>query len=56
MRKTWPFAVNWPSMREAVGPLTRLRATAEASGWRKVTDAWLPMSKFCQLMMARWLP
>ena len=43
-------------MREAVGPPARLRVTAELLGCWKLTDAWLPMSKFCQLMMARWLP
>ena len=32
MRKTWPLAVSWPSMREAVGPPARLRVTAEAVG------------------------
>ena len=42
-------------MREMFGPTTRLRATAEALGCAKLTCAWLPMSKPCQLMMALWL-
>ncbi len=42
-------------MREAVAPLTRLSATAEAPGWTKLTCASLPMSKPCQLMITFWL-
>ena len=54
-RNTWPLAVSCPSMRETVGPLTRFRVTAESLGCAKLTCASLPMSKPCQLMMARWL-
>ncbi len=40
-------------MREAVVPPARLRVTAEVLGCWKLTEAWLPMSKFYQWMMAR---
>ena len=42
-------------MREMLAPLTRLSVTDVLSGWAKVTCASLPMSKPCQLMMARWV-
>ncbi len=48
--KTLPLAVIRPKIAEP--PLARLRMTEVASGWAKLTWAWLPMLKLSQLTIA----
>ena len=44
-----------PAICDGSGPVTRFSATALDDGWLNVTLCWLPTSKLCQLIAARWL-
>src|SRR5713226_8227125 len=51
-RNTCPFALSRPKISEGLLPSTLLRATEEALGWLKLTQAFEPIENVCQLRIA----
>jgi hypothetical protein len=54
-KNTWPLALMRPKIWLAWVSSTRLRVTALAEGWTKLTWAWAPTLKLFQFSTARLL-
>jgi hypothetical protein len=52
---TLPLATIRPAICDGSGPVTRLSVTALALGCANCTVCWLPTSKLCHSIAARWL-
>lgn len=56
IKNTWPLAFRWPRICEPSLPVTRLSATDDAPGWRKLTWAFLPILNVSHVAIRRSLP